>query len=65
MTQGKRYAVLSLAILAFGAVRMPFENRLREEMDSSGLMPPKLEVKTGSASDKHFPPSRWGDSERS
>ena len=47
MTQAKRYAVLSLAILAFGAVRMPFENRLRQEMDDSGLMPPKLEVETG------------------
>ncbi len=47
MTQGKRYAVLSLAILAFGAARMPFESELRKEMDDAWLMPPKLDVKTG------------------
>jgi hypothetical protein len=47
MTQGKRYVVLSLAVLAMGAVRIPFEQRLSEELSEKGLMPPKLEVGTG------------------
>ena len=46
MTQGKRYAVLALAILAMGAVRMPFERALSEDLQNAGLMPPKLDVKT-------------------
>ena len=46
MTQGKRYAVLALAILAMGAVRLPFERALSADLQTAGLMPPKLDVKT-------------------
>lgn len=46
MTQGKRYAVLALAILAMGAVRLPFERALSHDLEEAGLMPPKLDVKT-------------------
>lgn len=46
MTQGKRYAVLALAILAMGAVRLPFERALSEDLQTAGLMPPKIDVKT-------------------
>lgn len=46
MTQGKRYAVLTIAILALGAVRMPFERALSEDLREAGLTPPVLDVKT-------------------
>lgn len=46
MTQGKRYAILALAILAMGAVRLPFERALSEDLRTAGLMPPRLDVKT-------------------
>jgi hypothetical protein len=46
MTQGKRYAVLALAILAMGAARLPFERALNEDLRTAGLMPPELDVKT-------------------
>lgn len=47
MTQGKRYAVLGLAILAAGALRMPFERQLTDDLSEAGLLPPKLEQRTG------------------
>jgi hypothetical protein len=47
MTQGKRYAVLGLAILAAGGLRMPFEQQLTDELAEAGLLPPKLEQRTG------------------
>jgi hypothetical protein len=47
MTQGKRYAVLGLAILAAGGLRMPFERQLTDDLTEAGLLPPKLEQKTG------------------
>lgn len=46
MTQGKRYAALVLAILVMGAIRMPFEKALSNDLHRAGLMPPKLEVET-------------------
>jgi hypothetical protein len=47
MTQGKRYAVLGLAVLAAGALRMPFERRITDDLHEAGLLPPKLEQRTG------------------
>ncbi|WP_411827705.1 hypothetical protein [Luteolibacter sp. AS25] len=47
MTQSKRYLVLGLAILGFGAVRLPFEQGLAVELEEAKLMPPKLDVTTG------------------
>jgi hypothetical protein len=46
MTQGKRYAVLTLAILAMGAVRMPFERGLTKDLREADLTPQVLDVKT-------------------
>lgn len=46
MTQGNRYAVLSLAILAMGAARMPLESALTDELRDANLLPPQLDVKT-------------------
>jgi hypothetical protein len=47
MTQGKKYGVLVLAILAMGAVRLPFERTLTTDLHDARLLPPKLEVRTG------------------
>lgn len=47
MNQGKRYAVLGFAILAAGGLRMPFERQLTDELSEAGLLPPKLEQRTG------------------
>ena len=47
MTQGKRYVVLGLAILAAGAVRMPFERQITDDLYQARLLPPKLEQRTG------------------
>lgn len=47
MTQGKRYAVLGLAILAAGGLRMPFEQQITDDLYEAGLLPPKLEQRTG------------------
>jgi hypothetical protein len=47
MTQGKRYAVLGLAILAAGVLRMPIERQLTDDLHEAGLLPPKLEQRTG------------------
>ncbi len=47
MTQGKKYGVLVLAILAAGGLRLPFERALTEDLEAANLLPPKLEVGTG------------------
>jgi hypothetical protein len=47
MTQGKRYAVLAVAVLAAGALRMPFERQITDDLTKAGLLPPKLEQRTG------------------
>ena len=47
MTQGKKYGVLVLAILAAGGLRLPFERTLTSDLDEANLLPPKLEVGTG------------------
>ncbi len=46
MTQGKKYVILSLAILATGGLRLPFERALTENLEEANLLPPKLEVRT-------------------
>lgn len=47
MTQGKKYCVLALAILAAGGLRIPFETTLTNDLQAAKLHPPKLEVRTG------------------
>lgn len=47
MTQAKRYVVLGFAVLAMGGLRLPFERQLTAELNEEGLLPPKLEVRTG------------------
>ena len=47
MVQSKRYLFVGLAIIAMGALRLPFERQLTLELDQEGLLPPKLEVRTG------------------
>lgn len=47
VTQWKRDLVVGVAIIAMGALRLPFERRLTLELDQEGLLPPKLEVRTG------------------
>ncbi len=46
MTQGKRYVVLCFAILAMGAVRLPFESALTKDLRKADLLPPELDVNT-------------------
>ena len=47
MTQGKKYGVLVLAILATGGLRLPFERTLTNDLQTANLLPPKLEIRTG------------------
>lgn len=47
MTQGKKYGVLALAILATGGLRLPFERGLTNDLQEAKLLPPKLEMRTG------------------
>jgi hypothetical protein len=47
MNQGKRYAVLGLGLLSMGAVRLPIERQLTTELGEAGLLPPKIEQRTG------------------
>lgn len=42
----QRNGILTLALLAFGAARMPFEAGLAKELQAAGLMPPKMEIGT-------------------
>ncbi len=47
MTQRKKYWVLGMAILVFGAVRMPFEQQFTEDLKREKLLSPELEIGTG------------------
>lgn len=47
MTQGKRYAIVGLTILTMGMLRMPFERKMTDDLNQAGLLPPKLEQRTG------------------
>ena len=47
MTQGKRYVILSFAVIAMGALRLPFERNLTVELRVENLLPEKLDVRTG------------------
>ncbi len=47
MTQGKKYGVLVLAILAAGGLRLPFERALTGDLRQANLLPPQLEMRTG------------------
>ena len=42
----QRNGILTLALLAFGAARMPFEVGLAKELKSAGLTPPPIEIGT-------------------
>lgn len=42
----RKTAVLAVALLAFGAARMPFEASLQRELHAAGLFPRKLEIGT-------------------
>lgn len=46
LSQGKRYVILGLAILGTGALRLPFERGLTQDLTHARLIPPKLDVKT-------------------
>ncbi len=41
-----KIAVLAVAVLAFGALRLPYEARLSGELRAAGLFPPPLEIGT-------------------
>lgn len=42
----QRNGVLTVALLAFGAARMPFEDGLAKELNAAGLLPQKMEIST-------------------
>jgi tetratricopeptide (TPR) repeat protein len=42
----QRYGILAVALLAFGAVRLPFEARLAKELRTAGLTPAPMEIGT-------------------
>lgn len=42
----QRNGILTVALLAFGAARMPFEAGLAKELKSAGLTPPPIEIGT-------------------
>jgi tetratricopeptide (TPR) repeat protein len=42
----QRYGILAVALLAFGALRLPFEARLAKELRAAGLTPTPLEIGT-------------------
>lgn len=42
----RKSAILTVALLAFGAARLPFEAALSRELAAAGLFPPKLEIGT-------------------
>jgi tetratricopeptide (TPR) repeat protein len=42
----QRYGILGLAVLAFGAVRLPFEARLAKDLRAAGLTPAPMEIGT-------------------
>lgn len=46
MKNWQRYGILTVALLAFGAARLPFEAGLRAELRATGLTPPPMEIGT-------------------
>lgn len=46
MKPGWKIALLAVALLAFGAARLPFEAKLHGELRAEGLFPPPLEIGT-------------------
>lgn len=46
MKTWRRNGILTVALLAFGAARMPFEGGLAKELRAAGLTPPPLEIGT-------------------
>lgn len=46
MKTWQRNGILTVAVLAFGAARMPFEAGLAKELRASGLTPPPMEIGT-------------------
>lgn len=42
----QRNVILAISVLAFGAVRMPYENHLAKELQTLGLTPPPIEIGT-------------------
>jgi tetratricopeptide (TPR) repeat protein len=44
--RGWKYAVLGVALLAFGTARLPFEARLNRQLRTAGLFPQPLEIGT-------------------
>ena len=46
MTVAGKSAVLLVALMAFGAARLPYEAGLNRELRAAGLVPPKLEIGT-------------------
>lgn len=46
MKNWQRYGILALAVLAFGAARMPFESNLAKQLRAAGLTPTPMEVGT-------------------
>lgn len=46
MKQPIKLGILAVAVLAFGAVRMPFEARLSSDLRAAGLTPAPLEIDT-------------------
>jgi len=47
MNQAKRYFIIGLSVLAMGALRLPFEQRVTKQLYDEGLLAPKLKVRTG------------------
>ncbi len=46
MKRSLKYALVLVALLGFGAARMPYEAGLHREMREAGLFPPPLEIGT-------------------
>ena len=46
MKAWQRNVVLTVAVLAFGAARMPFEARLAKELRAANLTPPPMEIQS-------------------
>lgn len=46
MKNWQRYGILTVAVLAFGAVRLPYEARLSKDLRAAGLTPSPMEIGT-------------------
>lgn len=46
MKPWKKSCVLAVAVLVFGAVRMPYESGLSRQLHEAGLFPPKMQIGT-------------------